>query len=189
MTTERSLAIQKARELISLHPLYLDTETTGIETFSEIVEICLIDDDGSLVYESLVKPTGRIPFDVIQIHGITDEMVRNAPRWMEVWPEVEKVLSGRQIGVYNSDFDLRMMQQTHGKYRMRWQIPPETYFFCIMKLYARYYGEWNRGRGSYRWHSLEMAGRHCKIPLPNTHRARDDTQLARAILHHMAHSS
>ena len=189
MNTERNRAAQRARELISLHPLYLDTETTGIDSSSEIIEICIIDEDGSSVFESLVKPAGMIPFDVIQIHGITDEMVQNAPRWMEVWPEAEKILSGRQIGVYNSDFDLRLMRQTHSRYRIRWQIPPATHFFCIMKLYAQFYGEWNRSRGSYRWQSLEMAGRQCRIPLPNTHRARDDSQLARAILHHMAHSS
>jgi len=187
MISARQQAIQVAREKLDLRPVYLDTETTGIERNSEIIEISIIDHDSQVLYDSLVKPsTGNIPFDVIQIHGITKEMVQNAPRWMSIWPEVQEILSGRQVGIYNADFDIRMMRQSHAAYRMRWQTDPSINFFCIMKLYAQFYGEWNRMRGSYRWHSLDAAGKQCKIPLPNSHRARDDSLLARAVLHYRA---
>jgi DNA polymerase-3 subunit epsilon len=187
MISARQQAVQIAREKLSRHPVYLDTETTGIERNSEIIEISIIDHDGQVLYDSLVKPSsGKIPFDVIQIHGITMEMVLNAPRWLSVWPEVREILSGRQVGIYNADFDIRMMQQSHAAYRMRWQADPTINFFCIMKLYAQFYGEWNRMRGSYRWQSLDAAGKQCKIPLPNSHRAKDDTLLAREVLHYMA---
>jgi DNA polymerase III epsilon subunit-like protein len=93
-------------------------------------------------------------------------------------------LDGRQVGIYNADFDLRMLRQSNAKFNLRWEI--DTSFFCIMKLYAQFYGSWNNARRSYRWHSLEAAGRHCRIPLPNTHRAKDDTLLARSVLLHMA---
>ena len=69
--------------------------------------------------------------------------------------------------------------------RVRWE-PDAADPFCIMLLYAQYYGEWNRGRGTYRWHSLENAGRQARIQLPNTHRAKDDAALTRAILHFIA---
>ena len=182
----RGQAIQIAREKLALNPLYLDTETTGREQSSEIIEISIIDDVGQVVFESLVKPTRLIPLEVTRIHGITNEMVKGSPNWMSVWPHVRDVLTGQIVGIYNAEFDLRMIKQTLEKFRMAWTIPENFSSFCIMKLYAQYRGEWNNMRGAYRWHSLENAGRQCRIPLPNSHRARDDSLLARAVLHYMA---
>jgi DNA polymerase-3 subunit epsilon len=185
MLSPRLEAIQIARARLALDPLYLDTETTGVERYSEIIEVCVIDDRGDVLLESLVKPTRPIPRDATRIHGITDAHVHTASSWPIVWPKLEHVLSGRTVGIYNAEFDLRLFQQSHAKYRM--PISAYTFTpFCIMKLYAQYHGEWNRARGSYRWHSLEDAGRQCRIPLQNTHHARDDSLLARAILHHIA---
>jgi DNA polymerase III subunit epsilon len=182
----RAHAIQTARQKLELQPLYLDTETTGTDKTSEIIEICIIDHDGAPVYQSLVKPTVKIPTQTTQIHGITNEMVNSAPPWYRVWPEVETQLAGRAIGIYNAEFDLRMIQQTHAKYRMPWRPAQLGNAFCIMKLYAQFYGEWDPVRGSYRWQSLEAAGKQLKIPLRNTHRALDDTLLAREVLQAIA---
>ena len=186
MISARSQAIQIAREMIRSNPVYLDTETTGHTTDSEIVEVCVLDDQGQVLFESLVKPTRPIPRDAIRIHGITDALVRGEPSWISVWPNLEKSLTDRLVGIYNAEFDLRLIRQTHAKYSIQSAYHAEFTPFCIMKLYAQYYGEWNRSRGSYRWISLEDAGRQCRIPLPNSHRARDDCLLARALLHYMA---
>jgi DNA polymerase III epsilon subunit-like protein len=78
------------------------------------------------------------------------------------------------------------MRQSHQKYWMDWRFP-EHNFFCIMKLYAHFFGEWDARRGSYRWQSLDQAGKQCGIPLQNVHRAKEDALLARALLLHMAH--
>jgi len=180
----RSEAIRIAKEKIALRPVYLDTETTGTGANDEIIEVGIVDDDGKVLFESLVKPVGTVGTDAQRVHGIRDEMLAAAPRWMHVWPKIEGVLAGKAVGIYNADFDLRMLQQTHAKYKMRWFFPGET--FCIMKLFARFYGEWNAKTMDYKWLSLEDAGRQCHIPLPNAHRTIADTLLTRAILHHMA---
>jgi len=182
---ERNEAVQRAQQLIKLQPVYLDTETTGTGPLAEIIEIAVVDQDGSVLLESLVKPKGTIEPDAIRVHGITPDKVQSAPTWKDFWPKVETILAGRQVGVYNSEFDLRMLKQSHQKYWLNWQLPEEN-FFCIMKLYARFYGEWDARRGSYRWQSLDQAGRQCRIPLPNSHRAKDDALLARALLQHIA---
>ncbi len=79
------------------------------------------------------------------------------------------------------------MKQSHSYYQLPWQ-PPATEFFCIMQLYAQFYGAWNSRYRSYRWQRLEQAAQQCGIELPNAHRAKADTTLARAVLHHMAAS-
>jgi DNA polymerase-3 subunit epsilon len=184
MLSSRAEAITIAQEKLANNPLFLDTETTGLDVTSEIVEICIVEHDGEILYESLVKPSRSIPFDALRIHGISDPMVQNAPYWIQVWEEVKPILNGRHVGIYNADFDLRMIRQSNAKYRLSGEI--DSTFFCIMNLYAQFYGSWNSARGSYRWHSLEAAGRQCGIPLPNTHRAKDDTLLARAVLLYMS---
>lgn len=182
----RTEAIQTARQKLELHPVFLDTETTGTDRSSEIIEFCIINHDGQLLFDSLVKPSVSIPFQAMQIHGITNEMVKTAPPWYRIWPEIESMLIGRAVGIYNAEFDLRMIQQTHARYRMPWRPAQLGSSFCIMKLYAQFYGDWDAMRGSYRWHSLDAAGRQMRIPLRNTHRALDDALLAREVLHAIA---
>jgi DNA polymerase III subunit epsilon len=184
--SSRLLAAQEARQHAQKRPLFLDTETTGLDNRAEIVEIAILDSDGLTLLESLVRPTRRIPPDVIRIHGITNEHVFDAPTWLELFPRVEEILRGRLVGIYNAEFDLRMFSQSHLAHS---QFFPHDLFqnFCIMKLYAKFYGA-PASYGSPRWQSLESAGRQCGIPLHNTHRARDDTLLAKAVFDHILRS-
>ncbi len=181
----RKLAILLAKSEIALKPVYLDTETTGLETADQIVEICILDHDGSVLVDSLVKPKGKIPLVASRIHGITDEMVVDAPAWPDLWPQVEVALAGRHVAIYNAEFDLGMLKQSHRHYRLRWVFPGEA-SLCVMKLYAQFYGEWNYYHGSYRWQKLEEAARQCKIAIKGAHRARADALMARSVLHYMA---
>ncbi len=173
MPSFRQSAIEKARQLWAMQPVFLDTETTGLGETAEIVEISIVDHDGSVLLDTLVRPRRSIPQEAIRVHGITDEMVSQAPTWMHVWPQVEAILNGRTVGIYNADFDLRMMKQSHRQIGLPWRMPSSR-FFCIMKLYSDFYG-------ALKWQSLDEAGRQCRLALPNTHRAREDTLLARAV--------
>ncbi len=183
--TARREAIQQAQFYLAQKPVYLDTETTGTGPNAEIVEISIVDHDGSTLLDTLVRPRGPIEAEAQRVHGITAAMLSDAPPWEEIWPQVEAVLRGRYVGIYNLDFDLRMMQQSHQRAWLKWR-QPQANFFCIMKLYARFYGQWNPKRRSYRWQSLDNARVQCRLALPNSHRALADTQLTRAVLHFIA---
>lgn len=183
----RRSVIQEAQALLAANPVYLDTETTGMHFNSEVIEIGIIDDQGQVLFDQLVRPRGMIDPAAGRVHGITLEMLKDAPTWEKVWPQAEAVLMGRMIGVYNVEFDLRLMKQSHSRSWLTWVLP-DANFFDIMKLYARYYGDWDPFHRSFRYQSLEIAGRQCGIHLPNAHRALDDCLLTRALLHHMAES-
>lgn len=180
----RQRAIEVARKVCAAKPVYVDTETTGLNRTDEIIEISIVDDDGSVLLETLVKPSQPIPPDATRIHGITNQEVQSARPWPVVWPLVRSVLFGRLIVFYNEEFDMRMMQQSHARYRLPWKEKFNT--FDLLKLYAEYRGEWDSYRRSYRYHSLANAGRQCKIDLPNAHRTTADTLLTRALLHYIA---
>ncbi len=168
-----------------IKPVYLDTETTGLHNSAEIVEICVLDHAGNPLVDSLVRPKGRIPADATRVHGITDTMTTNAPTWAELWPQVESALTGQRVAIYNADYDVRLMTQSHRLRGLSLKLPA-TQFVCVMKLYAQFHGERDYRSGEYRWQALEKAGMQCGIKLPNAHRAKADALLARAILHFMA---
>jgi DNA polymerase-3 subunit epsilon len=180
----RQRAITTARSVIEKRPIYLDTETTGLNASDEIIEISIVDDDGSVLFESLVKPSQPIPAGASRVNGISDADVQSARTWPVIWPEVRSVLFGRVIVMYNQEFDMRMMAQSHARYRLPWRERFTT--FDLLRLYAEFRGEWDPRRRSYRYFSLDAAGKQCGISLPNAHRATADTLLTRALLQYIA---
>ena len=184
--------IQRAQQIMAYDPVFIDTETTGFSPKDVVIEIGVVSLDGETLFESFFKPVIPIPEDSIAIHHITEAMVADAPSWKDTWNDLHSVLKGRFVGMYNADFDLRMIKQTHGRYWLDWPMDDRN-FFCVMKLYAAFYGEivekFNKGGGkakSYRFHKLEAAGAACDIPLPNSHRAVDDALLTAALFKHIA---
>ena len=177
-------SIDEARSVLQNNPLYLDTETTGLGPADEIIEISIVDDAGSTLLETLVKPTRPIPPDATAIHGITNQEVQSARAWPLVWPEVRSLLFSRWVVIYNQEFDLRLLQQSHARYGLPWKERLKSY--DLLQLYAQYRGEWDPRRRSYRYQSLDAARRQCGLSLPNAHRSTADSLLTRALLHHIA---
>ena len=110
---ERSHLTAAATKLLAAEPLILDTETTGLGDEAEICEIAVIRHDGSVVLDTLVRPTGKIPADATRVHGITDADVRDAPSIDDVLDaRVRLFLASHPIAIYNADYDLRLLRQS-----------------------------------------------------------------------------
>ncbi len=182
---DRERAIETARRLLAARPVYLDTETTGLDRRAQVVDLCVLNHDGEVLVDTLVRPTLPIPRAATAVHGITNQMTVEAPTWREAWPQVRAAVSGRTVAIYNAEFDVQMMRQSHDAHRMPWS-DSEVNAVCIMQLYARFHGAWSEHHRSYSYQKLEQAGRQLKIPLPNKHRAKDDALLAQAVLIAMA---
>jgi DNA polymerase III subunit epsilon len=183
-TSYRQRAIQIAQQNLDLKPVFIDTETTGIDRQAEIIEISIIDHDGQTLFTSLVRPGQPVPAEAEAIHGISTDMVQKAPPWLTLWPTIRGLLLGRVLAFYNADFDLRMMQQSHARYRQPWRDNFTT--VDVMKVFADFRGEWDPNRRSMRYFKLEQAGRYFQIPIPNAHRSEADAQLTRAVLYSIA---
>ncbi len=172
--------IQRAKAVLELSPIYLDTETTGTGQTDRIIQIGIVNNLGDTLFESLVNPNMPIPAESSAVNGISDDMVKDAPTWTRIWPEVEEILKGRVIGIYNADFDLRLLRQTNKAYGLPMTIETNQ-AFCVMKLFAAFYGEWNARNNGFKSQKLEFAGRFLNIPLPNSHQAVDDARLTAAL--------
>ena len=181
----RRIAIKEARELLKSDIVVMDTETTGLGPDAEIVEISIINSDGTDLFTSLVRPINKIPADVVAIHGIDNAMVRNAPTWADVHDCVMHLFSGRRIAIYNSEYDLRMLRQC--SQFAGCHLPDlERQAKCVMQIYSKYRGEWSDRHGNWRWHKLSNAARDCGIDAQGAHRALSDTRMALGVLKYVA---
>src|SRR3989304_2987750 len=191
--TPRADAIRTARDWWDRKPVFIDTETTGLKGAHEVCELAVIEHEGAVLTDSLIRPTIPITREAADVHGITNAMVNPAPSFKDIWPSLQAALAGRLVVIYNLDFDLpRLVQSARANgLDATWltQAPQhgESPWRCAMKLYAQFHGEWNRYHGNYRWHRLGDAARHCGITLPpDLHRARADAELTRRIVSYMA---
>ena len=102
-------------ELNLTRPLaFFDLETTGIKVATDrIVEICIhrINLDGISKTKTLrINPEMPIPPEVTAIHGITDEDVKDAPKFPEVAHELAHFLDSCDLAGYNSNhFDIPLL--------------------------------------------------------------------------------
>lgn len=127
----------------------LDTETTGFSGIDEVVQIGVINGNGTvLVDNQLIKPACPWSFEAQEIHRISEDMVATAPSFKEFLDTLQRVIMDRKVIIYNASFDTRLIDQSlHGE---PWYFNSE----CAMLQYARYYGDWNPKRGNFRWQKL-----------------------------------
>ncbi len=95
---------------------FLDLETTGINVSTDkIVEIAIvkISPDGTQVIKrKLINPEMLIPKTASDIHGISDEMVKDAPTFKVVANEIKQFIEGSDLAGYNSNrFDIPMLNE------------------------------------------------------------------------------
>lgn len=96
--------------------IFFDLETTGVDVAnSRIVQIaCIkIDLDGNKEENCmLIKPLLPIPKDATDVHGITDEMVKDKPYFSQIAVSLNEYFRGCDVGGYNSDnYDLPLLIQ------------------------------------------------------------------------------
>ena len=95
---------------------FLDLETTGVSLSADrIIEIAIIKilPDGSRqVKRKLINPQMAIPKSSTDIHGITDEMVKDAPTFKQAGNEIKQYLENCDLGGYNSNrFDIPILME------------------------------------------------------------------------------
>ena len=93
---------------------FIDLETTGVNiSVDRIVELAIVKimPDGSRqVKRKLINPLMPIPASASAIHGITDDMVKDAPSFKQVANEVKQFIDNCDMGGYNSNrFDIPML--------------------------------------------------------------------------------
>lgn len=105
-TLDRKLAASKtAQKMISEDVLVIDIEATGLD-FPDAVSICVVSSaTQEVLIDTLVKPTLGITSEAQRIHNISMTDLTDAPKFDEVWIELERIRSGRGLTSFMTDFD------------------------------------------------------------------------------------
>jgi DNA polymerase-3 subunit epsilon len=160
----RNESILWAREILkkSKEHVILDTETTGLGENDVIVQLAIIDFDGNVLIDSLVRPTKRkrMSSQAQSIHGISMKMLEDAPTFKELFPELKKILKKNTVVIYNAKYDVRLLIQTlqQDVITDKAKIHAE----CAMIMYSQFIGEWASFKDEYKWQKLP-GGDHSAI--------------------------
>lgn len=167
-------------ELLKNGCVVIDFETTGLNGPDvEIVEVAILNYDGEILLDTLLKPVRSIPLEVSRIHGITDEDVVDAPRFLDVYPKLMRHLIGQPVVAYNYSFEQSILNTVTGRYGLNIRVNP---WVCAMRDYKAF-------RGFRNFAKLSTACKNEGITVENAHRALADCKMTLALMHKMAQSA
>ncbi len=104
-----------AREIV------LDTETTGFDpkTGDRLIEVGCIEIMDLLptgrTFHRLVNPERLIPPDAIRVHGITDDKVKDAPKFHAIVVDLMEFIGDAQVIAHNAQFDRNFIDHECGR--------------------------------------------------------------------------
>jgi len=147
----------------------VDTETTGgrswlADRITEFAAVVVRDGEIVELYETLVNPERAIPPFVTQLTNITWDMVKNAPTFDRIAPEVMRVLEGNVFVAHNATFDWRFITTELSRSTGR-QLRGRR--LCTVKIARKVLPQLPR-------RSLDHVARYYGVEIRNRHRAAGD---------------
>ncbi len=147
----------------------IDCETTGLDINADrVIEVAVIKFTMNEIleqYETLIDPMVEIPQSSIEIHNISQEMVRGKPKVEEVLPNVLQMIGRHIIIGHGVKFDVDMLANAADRAGIPTTIRNNR-MIDTLRL-ARMYGESPTN-------SLEQLRKHFNIQEEGAHRAMSD---------------
>lgn len=172
----RQEAVANFRRWLEHDVVAIDTETNGFAKTSGVCELGVVDGDGVVLMETLIKPAQPIPDDAYKIHGISNEAVAEAPAWADIHDEFCRIIDGKLILIYNKPFDVRLIHQSSGKGSDFLEMLNSN-SVCVMREYAKI-RQTPSNRGGFKWWKLTEAAAEEGVVLEgDAHRAGYDCLL------------
>ena len=153
----------------------LDVETTGFspQNGDRVIEIGAVAiKDRCIVAEfsSLIDVDKMIPWQVWQVHGITNEMLEGEPKPDDVWSEFYEFIAGSILVAHNASFDIGFLRNEFALLGMSLN----NRSLCTLKMSRKLYPYLpNHKLGTV---SRYLLGESCEQM--KMHRALDDAKLA-----------
>ncbi len=111
-----------------MRQIILDTETTGLESADghRIIEIGCVEllnrKFTGTTYHHYLQPDREIDAGAIEVHGITNEMLADKPRFADIAEEFIAFIRGAELVIHNAPFDvgflnheLKLLNRGHGR--------------------------------------------------------------------------
>ncbi len=95
----------------------IDIETTGNSYKNgKITEIAIFQHNGIEItdkFSTLIYPEMDIPYFITDLTGISNEMVKNAPKFYEVAKRIVEITSGCTFVAHNVSFDYKFIKEEY----------------------------------------------------------------------------
>ncbi len=144
-----------------------DIETTGLDkrrdVITEIGAVVLRNGEVAETFNTFVDPKRRLSPEIINLTGITDEMLRGAPSQEEALRAFLDFVGGRPLAAHNAEFDMGFIARGCEQYGIPFQATSLDTLILAQNLLP--------GLGKYK---LDIVAEHLKLPAFNHHRASDD---------------
>ena len=144
-----------------------DLETTGLssvrDAITEIGAVILRGGEVVDTFQSFVNPKRRLDPKNIELTGITDAMLVDAPEIAQALPEFLKFCAGRPMVAHNADFDVGFLTAACEKLN----IPFEPTYIDTLVLSQNLMPQLSK-------HKLDIVADALSLPKFNHHRASDD---------------
>ena len=144
-----------------------DIETTGLkvtqEAITEIGAVRLRNGEIVETFQTFVDPERRLTPEIIGLTGITDEMLRGAPKLKDALTAFLAFAGGAPLAAHNAEFDISFIRAGCRKC----SIPFEPTYIDTLILAQNLLP----GLGKYK---LDIVADHLQLPQFNHHRASDD---------------
>lgn len=121
-----------------------------------IVDLAVLDPDGAILFETLIRPGGAIRPQRGAARRFTDDLVAGAPPLAAVLPALQQVLRGRGVVSYHARFDRRALVQAARDAALR--LPRFLSWDDAGSQYAAWWNDWDAeartehdAPGEYRW--------------------------------------
>lgn len=145
----------------------IDIETTGGSyKFGKITEISIFIHDGFQVvdeFTTLINPEMNIPMHITNLTGITNEMVKTAPKFYEVAKKIVEITEDKVFVAHNSSFDYGFIKEEFR--RLGFIYSKNT--LCTVKFSRKIFPNFSS-------YSLGELCKHMDIVIDGRHRARGD---------------
>jgi DNA polymerase-3 subunit epsilon len=101
----------------SKRQIVLDTETTGLkpENGHRIVEIGAVELIDNIktgkTFQAYINPEMEMDEHVIKVHGITNEFLKDKPKFIDVADDFIKFITDSELVIHNADFDIKFLNK------------------------------------------------------------------------------
>ncbi|WP_376793790.1 hypothetical protein [Thermogemmatispora sp.] len=145
-----------ARATLALHPLFLEVDTTGLHKQADVIRLFLLEADGTVRFDSLVRPQRPPTEEALFYNGLLASSLETAPEAADVWPAFLAALEGRFIVGYSVGWDLEQLDRLC----LQGGLPPAPIVAVDLQEHAARYLE------GWRYPRLATLCRHLGHPLP-----------------------
>ena len=147
-----------------------DLETTGLSKETDVItEIgAVVLDHGEVKerFQTFVDPQRKLAPNIVQLTGITDEMLVGAPSQAEAIQAFLDFAAGRPLAAHNAEFDIGFIRTGCQRYGIEFQPT----FLDTLPLAQNLLPELSK-------YKLDVVCRHLNLPDFNHHRASDDAAM------------